>query len=331
MKILVTRKLLDSDLQYIKSGLDKSIRGRYEIVLPDDYTEESLLKCCKDADIFLGPFVTRKLLENARNLKLIQVPWTGMDTFDFEAVKGFDIPVCNTHSNADAVAELGIALSLDLIKKVSYHDRKMREGNWNRDQVPLDLKSPMISQQTICILGCGNIGYRVAKLFKSFGSNIICVDNVRKSDEVITKVYCFEDIKGAIHNSDVVICCLPLTDETRGCLDANIFDSLERKPYIVNISRAAIFNEDDLYFALVNHRIAGFASDVWWNAPKRGESISYPSSKNGFWKLDNVLMSPHRAGFVDGCFPHLDGAIDNMIAFKRGEKLMNVVDISKGF
>ena len=331
MKILVTRKLLDSDIEYIKNGLDKSIKGKYEFVFPSEYTEESLLTCCEDVDVFLGPFVTRKLLEKAKNLKLIQVPWTGMDTFDFESVKGFNVPVCNTHSNADSVAEIALALTLDLTKKISYHDRKMRNGNWNREQQPLDLKSRMLANQSVCILGCGNIGYRVAQLFKAFGSSVNGVDNIRKADDVVSKMFGFEEMFKAVSEADIIVCCLPLTDETRSCIDGSFFAALSKKPYVINVSRAAIFNEDDLFDVLIKGKIAGFASDVWWNAPKRGESQSFPSTHNEFWKMDNVIMSPHRAGFVDGCFPHLDGAIQNLINMFFNKPLVCRVDITKGY
>lgn len=331
MKILVTRKLLDSDIEYIKNGLDKSIKGKYEFVFPSDYTEESLLACCEDVDVFLGPFVTRRLLEKAKNLKLIQVPWTGMDTFDFESIKGFNVPVCNTHSNADSVAEIGLALTLDLIKKISFHDRKMRDGNWNRDQQPLDLKSRMLANQSVCVLGCGNIGYRVAQLFQAFGSSVNGVDNIRKADGVVSKIFTFNEMFKAVAESDIVVCCLPLTDETRNCINSTFFAALNKRPYIVNISRAAIINEDDLYNALIKGKIAGFASDVWWNTPKRGESHSFPSLHNEFWKMENVVMSPHRAGFVNGCFPHLDGAIYNLIKLENNEQLSCCVDVTKGY
>ena len=326
MKILVTRKLLDSDIEYIKNGLDQSIKGKYEFVFPEEYNEGSLLNCCEDVDVFLGPFVTKKLLEKAKQLKLIQIPWTGMDTFDFESAKGFDVPICNTPSNADSVAEIGLALALDLIKKISYHDRKMRDGNWNRDQKPLDLKSRMLSNQKVCVLGCGNIGYRVAKLFNAFGSYVFCVDNIRMPDDIVREVFPFSKIKDALSTADVIVCCLPLTDETRNCINDDLYSNLNKRPYIINISRAAIFNEDELFNALLDGKLSGFASDVWWNAPKRGESQSYPSTHNEFWKLDNVILSPHRAGFVEGCFPHLDGAVENIINLCHGKDLKCVVD-----
>ena len=67
------------------------------------------------------------------------------------------------------------------------------------------------------------------------------------------------------------------------------------------------------------------------SAKKRGESQSYPSARHEFWRLDNVLMSPHRAGFVEDSLPHLDGAIANIIALSRGEALTGVVDADRGF
>ena len=140
-RILLTRSMLPGDLQYLCDGLDQQVPGRYELIVPPAFDEDTLCALAADADVLLGPFVTERLLQTAANLKLIQVPWTGMETFNFQAVQNSSVPICNTHSNADAVAELALTLALDLAKKVSFHDRKMRQGSWNRDQQPLNLKS----------------------------------------------------------------------------------------------------------------------------------------------------------------------------------------------
>ena len=89
--------------------------------------------------------------------------------------------------------------------------------------------------------------------------------------------------------------------------------------------------EDALYEALQSGQIGGFAADVWWNAPKRGESESWPSTHNDVQNMENVVMSPHRAGFIEGSLPHLDGAIENISALIRGEPLQNLVDRSKAY
>jgi phosphoglycerate dehydrogenase-like enzyme len=330
MKIVLTRGMSDGDIEYIKNGLDLAVKGQYEIIVPSEYSEDGICSVCDDADILLGPFVTKKIIGTAKKLKLIQVPWTGMDTFDFTVAQDCTIPICNTHSNADSVAEMTLAIILDLLKKLSFHDRKMRTGSWNRDQEPLDLKSKMLGQQTVCIIGYGNIGARVAKLTKAFGAKIIAAGG-HTDDEIVSEAYGRNDIKKAIARADVVVCTIPLTNETRGLINADLISTLKDGAILVNVSRGAVLDEDAVWNALESGKLGAFGSDVWWNAPKRGESQSYPSSKHEFWKKENVLLSPHRAGFVEDSLPHLDGAIANIIALIKGEALSGIVDVKKGY
>ena len=331
MKIVLTRSMFPGDIQYIKGGLDKEIKNQYEFVVPEEFTEDGICKVAAGADVLLGPYVTKRIVETAGNLKLIQVPWTGMDTFDFKSVQGITVPVCNTHSNADSVAEIGVAIVLDLLKKVSYHDRKMRVGNWNRNQKPLNLKSKMLNKQTVCVLGFGNIGSRMGRLIAAFGAKVIAVDGHAKAGKIASEVYPNDQIKMAISKADVVVCTLPLTDTTRAMINDEMFNYMKDDVVFVNMSRAAVVDEDAAWNALQSGKLGAFGSDVWWNAPKRSESQSYPSAKHEFWILDNVLMSPHRAGFIEDCLPHLDGAIENIIALSKGQKLTGIVDTSKGF
>lgn len=330
-RILMTRSLLPVDQKYITDGLHELVGNSFEIIEPLAYDENALLSVVENADVLLGPYVTKELLAKGKNLKLIQVPWTGMDTFDFAAMKGLNIPVCNSHSNAAVVAELCVALLADLLKKVSYHDRKMRTGNWNRDKKPLDLTSPMISKQTVCILGYGSIGRRIGKLLSAFGTRILAVTEHNRTYPEIEASYCSENMMEAVAKATVVINALPLTDSTRNLIDSSFIEKMNSEAYLVNISRAAIVDEDAVYEALVKGHLAGFASDVWWNVPKRGESQSWPSTHNNFEELDQVIMSPHRAGFVEGALPHLDDVIVNLAHFIKGEPLINLVDVKRMF
>ena len=177
IKIVLTRSMVSGDIQHIKEGLDKEVANKYEFIVPEEFTEECIAKEAVSADILLGPYITPAILEKAERLKLIQVPWTGMDTFNFKAMSGHNVVVCNTHSNANAVAELAVALLLDLLKKTAYHDRKMRKGSWNREQNPLSLKSKMVYGQTVCLLGFGNIGQKIGQILYAFGAKIIAVDD----------------------------------------------------------------------------------------------------------------------------------------------------------
>ena len=331
MKIVLTRSMLAGDIQYIKNGLDKEIAGQYDFIVPSEFTEAAIMKESKDADVLLGPYVTKNMLDNARQLKLVQVPWTGMDTFDFLAVQNSDVPVCNTHSNADSVAEIGVAIVLDLLKKISYHDRKMRVGNWNRDQKPLNLKAKMVSKQTVCVLGFGNIGSRIGRLMAAFGAKVIAVDDHAKANDIVAEAYPNAQLKEALSKADVVICTIPLTEATQGMINEDVFSCMKDGALFVNMSRAAVVDEEAAWNALQSGKLGGYGADVWWNTPKRGETESYPSAKHEFWKLDNVVMSPHRAGFIEDSLPHLDGAIENIVALAKGKRLQGIVDVQKGF
>ncbi len=318
--------MLPGDRRYIADGLDRLVPGQYELLVPEEYDEETLCSMVSGVQVLLGPFVSERLLETAKNLRLIQVPWTGMDTFRFEAARNSTVPICNTHGNAQAVAELGLALTLDLLKKISYHDRKMRRGNWNRDQKPLNLKSGMLCEKRVCILGLGNIGGKIAELAHAFGAEVIGTSDRKKPDEIVTKVYPQSRLREAAAEADVLICTLPLTEQTRGVIGKSFLEDLKQGSLLVNMSRAAVIDEDAVFAALTSGKLGGFAADVWWNAPKRGESESYPSSHNPFWELENVVLSPHRAGFAENGLPHLDGAIENIAALIQGKPLQNVVD-----
>jgi len=330
-KILMTRSLLPVDQKYITDGLKELVGDVFELIAPPSYDETGLLTKIDGVSVLLGPYVTKKLLEKGDNLGLIQVPWTGMDTFDFGAMEDSDVPVCNSHSNAIVVAELCVTLLLDLLKKVSYHDRKMRNGNWNRDKMPLDLTSRMISKQTISILGYGNIGRYIGKMLVPFGATILAVTENGEMYPEVEACYSSAHMMEAVAKSTVVINALPLTDSTRGMINKKFIASMNPSAYLINISRAAIVDEDSVYEALISGHLAGFASDVWWNAPKRGESQSWPSKHNKFEELDQVIMSPHRAGFVEDCLPHLDDVIVNLAHFIKGESLINKVDVKKMF
>lgn len=330
IKILTTRSLLQGDVNYIKEGLSRIVGDSFEIINPETYDEEGILKLAPQADVLLGPFVTEKILENSPNLRLIQVPWTGMDTFNFSAMKNSDVPVCNSHSNAIVVAEIGFGIVMDLLKKISYHDRKMRVGNWNRDQQPLDLKSKMLSQQKVCIFGYGNIGSKLGRMFSSFGAEVIAVtaDTSTVSD---VKCYSPENAAEALAVSDVVVITVPLTEGTKDMVNSEFIASMKDGSYLVTLSRAAVVNEDALYEALMSGKIAGYGSDVWWRAPKRGESESKVSDKYDFEKLDQVVLSPHRAGFSENSLPHLDDVIVNLAKFIKGEPLINTVNVKEEY
>lgn len=330
-KILITRRLLDTDKNYITDKLRALVGDCFDLAEPKTWDEEGILEEVCDADALLGPFVTQRILERAGQLKFIQVPWTGMDNFNFDAIRNCGVPVCNSHSNSTAVAEMAVGLLLDLMKKISYHDGSMRRGDWNRSQGETSLKSRILAGSVACILGYGEIGKKVSAMLKAFGVKIKAVNSSGRRGGGDIEMFPAKDALEAARGSDIVICALPLTDATRGMINKDFLSALKKECMLVNVSRADIVEEDDLYQALLGQTISGYASDVWWKAPERGASESWPSEKNEFWRLPNVVMSPHRAGFIEGALPHLDDAVKNIANMIDGKEFINVVSLQQKY
>jgi phosphoglycerate dehydrogenase-like enzyme len=302
----------------------------------EDYTEAGLLNAAKDADIFLGSFVTENLIKTAKDLKLIQIPWTGVENLNYEVLSRFNIPVCNSHSNSRCVGEYAFSMLMSLIKKIPYHDRLMRGGNWNRPQknvVPeYDNFSDTLHGKTVAFLGYGEIARKIVEYLKPFNCKILAIanyDNHKKFEELEFKGTP-DDLEYVLSEADIVFVTLPYTESTRNLIDSDRIDKMKSTSYIVNIARGAIVNEMALYNALKEKRIAGAAIDVWYK--NAGEGLNeLPSDNFPFHELSNIVISPHRAGFSMEKLPHLDDAIENIKRLSAGIELINKINISKKY
>ena len=128
VRVLPLRAFYPQDLAFLRSRLDP----RVEIIEPASYSCADLAFASKDADVMLGGAVAPEVLANAGRLRLLQVPWTGVDTLDLAALKARGVAVCNSHSNADAVAEFAMGLLLAAVKAIPLHDASLRQGDWRR-------------------------------------------------------------------------------------------------------------------------------------------------------------------------------------------------------
>jgi len=334
VNVLLTRKFFETDINYIKKG----VKGSANIIIPEVYTEEELIKYASEADIFLGPVISKKLCDVAPRLKFIQVPWTGVDNLNFNLIKEIGVKVCNSHSNAYAVAEHAIAMMLDSAKKVSYHDRKMRTGDWNRPKPDKSNKvspfSKRVSGSKIGIIGYGHIGRQIKKYLESFGCSFyvasLSVNISREEDGV--KYYHMDQLDYVLKNVDYLFICVPLTPETRNFFNAEKFSKMRNDAILINISRGEIIDESALHDALVNNKIAGASMDTWYNNPTNPNDIPVPVSiKYPFENFDNIVLSPHRAAMIDGELPHLDDAILNINRTIDELEPLNVVNVYKKY
>ncbi len=332
IRVLLTRAFFDDDLAYLWAGL----RPDVELVTPPAFTPEALLAAVGDVDALLGDTLTRSLLERGARLRLIQVPWTGVDRLDFALLRDFPVTVCNSHSNAVPVAEMAVSLMLAIAKKVPLHDARLRQGNWmrpTRGEPESHVPPTLVSGCTAGFLGFGAIARQIAQLLSGFNMRFIATD--ARAGEAppapLAAVYPPGGLLEVATASDLLFVTLPLTPATRGLVNADVFAAMKPGAYLINTSRGEVVDEAALYAALSARRIAGAAIDTWYQYPKSGEPRTLPSARFPFHELDNLVLSPHRAGFADGMLPHLQDVITNLNRLAAGEPLINQVDVHAGF
>jgi len=327
IKVLPTRKFFEKDIQYIKERLHPGC----ELLMPDSYAESDLIKLAAQADIFLGPVISKALCKAAPKLQFIQVPWTGVDNLDFSLIAELGIKVCNSHSNAYAVAEHAIALMLDVAKKIAYHDAELRKGNWNRPKPDSSNEitpfSKRISNSNIGIIGYGHIGKTIHKFLSGFGCAFFVIDASVKTNYSNDDTHFFpiSETLELLKQLDVLFICVPLTASTRKLVSPNFLNRMNKTAILINTSRGEVIDENALFTSLNTHQLAGAGIDTWYNYPKNQNEPTYPSVNNPFHELKNIVLSPHRSAMIDGELPHLDDAIININRAAKGLEPLNAI------
>lgn len=327
INVLLTRSFFKEDISYLKKGLS----GSCNLIMPEKFGEGDLIDLAGNAHIFLGGLISKALIEAAPELKFIQVPWTGVDGLNFKEIEELGVTVCNSHSNAYAVAEQAVALMFAVAKKIAYHDSELRKGNWNRPKPDhSNIISPFskrISNAKVGIVGFGHIGKTIQKYLSGFGCQFCIVDaNVYNQDaEGNCLFFAPEQMGKMLPLVGIVFICVPLTEQTTGMVNSFFISQLNHSAILINVSRGEVIDEDALYHALENSGLEGAGIDTWYNYPKSHDAQALPSLRNPFHELKNIVLSPHRSAFIEGELPHLDDAIININRAAEGLDPLNII------
>lgn len=233
-------------------------------------------------------------IRQCRNLRLVQRWGAGYDTVDIEAAGERGIPVSITHGiNTTPVAEFTIMLILAVLRRLVTLDRNVRAGLW-RDEA-LTASTFLLQGRTVGLLGYGNVGRQVGGYVRAFGADVIYHDVQPGIPEAppaavtptsgSARRVTFDEL---VTQSDVLSLHLPLTDQSRGLVDAAVLRRMKSTAILVNTSRGGIVDERDLHQALVDGTILAAGLDVF-------ESEPAPIS-NPLLGLENVVLSAHAAG-----------------------------------
>jgi len=246
-------------------------------------------------EVLVAARAEREHLEASPVLRALIIPFAGLP-HETRALLG-DFPhltVHNLHHNAGAVAEMTIALLLAAAKSIVPCDRALRRHDWR----PRYASNPaiLLEGKTALILGYGAIGKRVACLCRGLGMDVIATRR-RATGAGSESVYPPETLWDLLPRADVLIVTLPLTAETEGLIGHAELGLLPPSSVLVNVGRGPVVDEEALYHALQDGTVHAAGLDVWYAYPGDEHSRMHtPPSGFPFHELDNVVMSPHRAG-----------------------------------
>lgn len=273
-------------------------------------------------------------LEQLPTLKWIFNPGAGVQHHmgehrDLYRRKG--IRLVNGHGNAGFTAEHTLALLLNLSRGLFPHHRWMTRGRWRLGDK--ELKARPLSTLRIGIAGYGHIGKTLARLLAPHQvAELRALSRTKKSqnDPAIIHFHA-EQKEDFLRGLDALILCLPQTDANEGFLDQKALDLLAPGAYLVNVGRGALVDEKTLFDALHDKKLGAAALDVWYNYKVEAEDGKRYPYKYPFHKLDNVILSPHRAASPMDDLGRWDELVANLIAVHQGRAPSHEVDLDQAY
>ena len=317
----------DSNLQRYRSELIGGAPADTTWVFHDRADAAAVLASLADADVFIGPVLTAAMAEAAPRLKLVQVAGAGTDGIATSALPDGAV-LANTFHHGRSIAEyVGMALGV-LTRRVVAADAALRTGRWSSPVYDATLPQPPILRgSTVGLVGFGNIGAETWSVLRCLGLEGIAVTRTGRSIPANVGLRWSagpERLDQLLQAADHVVVCVPLSRETTGLIGAAQFARMKPSAVLINVARGPVVDEQALFEALRDRRIAGAAIDVWYQYPAEGDTGE--PSRLPFASLDNVLMTPHLSGVTTDTFRGRVGDIcRNLHALAEGGELINVV------
>jgi phosphoglycerate dehydrogenase-like enzyme len=323
MKILNTAPMSGAGL---KSLIETKVTGiPFTVIDVHKFTEEKLMEEIADADIVLGDYtgstaITRRIVQAAKKLKLIQQPSVGYNHIDISACKEFGIPVANTPGANDiGVAEHTLMLALACLKNLPLYNTKTHQGEWLFTQAQRTGIFEL-NGKTYGLMGMGRTARAVAERLVPFGVKLLYYDIIRLSAAEEKKYHAaYASMEEILKTADVVSLHLPLTAETTKIIDAVKLALMKSTAVLINVGRGALVDETALAEALRGKKIAFAAVDVFTEEP--------PPKDHPLFGLENIILTPHLAGSTrESGMRIMNMALDNLARVLKGEKPLWVLN-----
>jgi len=278
--------------------------------------EEEVGKFIEEADILLTIRISDELLKKALKLQWIHALTTGVDYIVNLPSLRKDVIITSTRGiHGPQVSEMAFLLMLALNRNFPEVVRNQDKGVWER------WPGKLLWKKKIAILGVGVIGEEIAKKCKAFGMQVFGIDIIKRDLDCIDAFYGPEDIVKVASEVDYLVIVAPRTPQTEKLIDAKVLSAMKPKAFLLNLGRGEIVDEEALIEVLRKGKIAGAGLDTFWQEPLPKE--------HPFWKMKNVIVSPHVAGMSD---IYVEQALsifeENLRRFLKGERrnLLNFIE-----
>ena len=270
-----------------------------------------LLEGCDGCIAGLDPY-SRKVIENTNGLKVISRYGIGVDNVDLAAAGEKGVKVCNTPgANAQAVADLTLALMLCAARKVTVLDRKTREGQWPRS-TGIELFG-----KTAGLLGLGAVGKAVAKRAAGFSMKVMAYDPFIDLEYARTNNIFPEPFERVLKEADFICLHLPLTNETRHIINADTMGMMKKGVILVNTARGGLIDEKAALEMLKAGHLGGLGLDVYEKEPPGDDPL---------FQLENVVVTPHTAAHTaEATAAMATRAVENLIEVLSGGDCQYIV------
>ena len=277
-KVLVADKINEKGVEVLE--------GSAEIVNNPKITPEELLKTIDQYDGIIvrsRTKMTKEVIENAKNLKIIARAGVGVDNIDVQAATDHGILVVNApQSTSITVAEHAMGLMLSLSRKIAIADASVKAGKWEKSKfMGMELRN-----KTLGVIGMGRIGSQVVKRAKAFEMDVIVYDPYITEDVAKELGVEITTLDYLVENADVMTIHVPLTPETKGLISKPELTKMKDHAILLNCARGGIINEADLYEVLKERPELKAGLDVYENEPLENSPLV---------TLDNVVLTPHIA------------------------------------
>lgn len=313
MKALITYDYSEEEFNQLRNlGYEVIYKKEKDIEFSDEIKDIDTLLCFNLFDkIDISKFT---------NLKWIQLLSAGINQVPADIVVEKGITLTNNRgSYSIPIAEWNILKVLEMLKNSKSFYKKQESKTWKMDKSLLDL-----FKKKIGFVGTGSIASETAKRFCGFGTEIYGLNTDGKDVEHFDKCWASSNINDFVSNCDIIIITTPYTDKTHHMIDEEVFSNMKDGVYIINIARGAIIDEKALIANLKSGKIGKAALDVFEEEPLPQE--------NPLWNMENVYISSHNSWVSE--LDHqrkFNIAKENMERYIKGEELLNVINLNRGY